>query len=469
MKASTEALTSHQSLAILIVDDEVSICEGLKAFLLPSGFDVHITNKSVFALQLFKDHHFDIAILDLMMPELDGIALLREIKNCSPETEAIMISGYGDIQNVIEAMRLGAIDFFQKPFKLQDIQRVIENTLRFRKLKTELQEVNAKYQYLSEELNIRHGKQIIGQNSGIKKIIKLMSKVAEVETTSVLITGESGTGKELIAHGIHLLSSRKDKVFLAINCSSISDTLFESEFFGHTKGSFTGAIENRLGYFETANKGTLFLDEIGDLKLQHQATLLRALEDRKITRIGSVKEIGFDVRIIAATNQNIEGLMAENKFRRDFYHRINSFVIHVPPLRERKEDIPLLLEFFIRDLSSKLNKKVTGFDKSITDLLSDYDFPGNIRELRNMVERAIILSDCSTLNPHHFPKFKTEEKKQSAEFNNAPFSFDLYKNEKELILAALREAGNNKNLAARLLNISWQSLDRRLTKFGLNL
>ncbi|MEI6899238.1 MAG: sigma-54 dependent transcriptional regulator, partial [Bacteroidota bacterium] len=286
MRTKDHILSPEGQLSILIVDDEIAIGEGLVEFLNPLGFNVKTTSRANYAFELMEVDQFDIVILDLLMPEIDGLSALKLIKSKYPETDVIMISGFGDMQNVIDAMRLGAIDFFQKPFRVQDIQRAIENTMRYRKLKNELQEANTKYHYLSQDLQLRHGKQIIGESAPMKKIFHLIKRVAETDTTSVLITGESGTGKELIARAIHLLSDRKDKLFLAVNCSSISETLFESEFFGHAKGSYTGAIDNRQGYFEAAHKGTLFLDEIGDLPLPLQAKLLRALEERKITKLG---------------------------------------------------------------------------------------------------------------------------------------------------------------------------------------
>jgi transcriptional regulator with PAS, ATPase and Fis domain len=299
--------------------------------------------------------------------------------------------------------------------------------------------------------------------------MELMRKVAQVENTSVLITGESGTGKELVARGIHYLSSRKNSYFHAVNCSAIPDTLFESEFFGHKKGAFTGATEDKAGWFEIANGGTLFLDEIVDMHPSMQSKLLRVLEDRKVRRLGASSDVSVDVRIIAATNQNIKELIDSNRFRNDLYFRINSFEIYIPPLRERPEDIPILLNYYMGLLSRKLNKKIVGIDNRIIQVAKAYAFPGNIRELRNMVERAIILveGDRLTMNEFSFAGFKEEDIKALEVINEE--IFDLEEVEKQTIIKALELTDYKKSETAQLLNITRQSLDRRLEKHNIEL
>jgi DNA-binding NtrC family response regulator len=379
-----------------------------------------------------------------------------------------MISGHGDMNSVIEAMRHDAADFFPKPFRLMDINLAIQRTTRYLDLQNKYKELEKNYSLISGEIQKSIGHQLIGKSKGMKKVISMMSKVANVENTTVLITGESGTGKELVARGIHFMSNRSKQYFHSVNCSAIPESLFESEFFGHKKGSFTGAVENKAGWFEIANKGTLFLDEIGDMPLSQQAKLLRILEERRVSRVGSHEMIDVDVRVIAASNQELMRMSHEKKFRLDLYHRISSFVIDLPPLRERKEDIPMLLQYFIDYYSKHLAKEIKRIDPAIEKELLGYAFPGNIRELRNLVERAIIISEKGILNLGDFQIGKVDPV-GSADFSlPAEDIWDLEMAERRLITKALERSNNNKSKAAELLNISWQSLDRRLKKFDIS-
>ncbi|MCD4745461.1 MAG: sigma-54 dependent transcriptional regulator, partial [Bacteroidales bacterium] len=335
-------------------------------------------------------------------------------------------------------------------------------------LNNRLKEIEQNYSLVSKELQERIGHNLIGNTPVMNSIIELMSKVAKVDNTTVLITGESGTGKELVARGIHYLSTRKKQFFHSVNCSAIPETLFESEFFGHKKGSFTGAIENKIGWFEIANNGTLFLDEISDMPQNQQAKLLRVIEERKISKLGSHNEINVDIRVIAASNQDIEKMSQKKEFRLDLYHRLSSFIIHIPPLRERKDDIPLLVSHFIKDFSLKMGKPILHVDKNILKELMYYDFPGNVRELKNMAERAVILCDNNILKLKDFHIIKpinNASKLLSEDINEV---FDLEVSEKKLIIKALKNTNYNKSKAADLLNISWQSLDRRMKKFNLS-
>jgi transcriptional regulator with PAS, ATPase and Fis domain len=363
-------------------------------------------------------------------------------------------------------MRLGAIDFFSKPFKLNEVLTSIERTKRFLAISIRLREVESNFQLVTRKLNEIQVNGIIGDSKSIKVVTDLVSKVAASDTTSVLIIGESGTGKELIAKAIHYLSPRKDNYFYAVNSSAITETLFESEFFGHAKGSFTGASENKTGWFEVSNKGTLFLDEIGDLPMGLQTKFLRVLEERKINRVGAHKEIDIDVRIIAATNQNLEKLTEQRLFRLDLYHRLSSFIIHLPALRDRKEDIPQLLYYFTDEFAKKLSKKILGVDDSVIELLSRYSFPGNVRELRNMAERAVILCDGDHLQTSHFQLSRIEKSVVSDDMNEDD-NLDLDFIEKNTIIRAIRKSAYNKSAAARILGITYQSLDRRIKKFDL--
>jgi transcriptional regulator with PAS, ATPase and Fis domain len=300
----------------------------------------------------------------------------------------------------------------------------------------------------------------------MKAAVKKMRLVAKSSDTTVLITGESGTGKDLVARGIHYMSPRKDKPYHAVNCSTIPDELFESEFFGYKKGAFTGANTDKAGWFEAADGGTLFLDEIGDMKMSLQAKLLRIMEDKKISRLGSTTLKKIDVRVIAATNQDLEQLIRENRFRQDLFHRINTFVINIPPLRERPESIPRLFAHFIEHYSTKMDCKVPKVEKEILDALLQYDFPGNVRELKHMVERALILCEDDIITFDHFDHLKIKIQKP-AEQNSHPSTRTLEMVEKESIESALRESGNNKSKAARLLNISRQALDRKIERLGI--
>jgi transcriptional regulator with PAS, ATPase and Fis domain len=306
----------------------------------------------------------------------------------------------------------------------------------------------------------------VGISSSIKTITSLILLVAQSEDTSVLITGESGTGKELVARAIHTISNRGKHPFCAVNCSAIPDTLFESEFFGYRKGAFTGALEKSMGWFELANLGTLFLDEITEIPLSMQSKFLRVLDDKIINKIGSHQEVRLNLRVTAATNQNINSLLDSNCFREDLFHRLNSFNIHVPPLRERKEDIPVLLDHFVGSISKKLNKVIHGIEKNVIEKLMNYSFPGNVRELKNMVERSVIMSQNGMISPDQF----------IIENNNSPLIkphsdsvriFNLQEIEKNTILGALKEANFNKSHAAKLLSISRQALDRKITKFDI--
>jgi len=385
------------TLNILVLDDERVFRDEIKEFLETDSFIVHLAAKPSAAFEILKQTEIDIIILDLKLPEMDGITVLQQVKELYPDVEVIMITGHGDMDAVIQAMRHGAVEFFPKPFRLIDMKAAIQRTKRYINLSNKYKEVEHSYALVSKELRESVGYEIMGTSKAIKQVVDLMTRVAKADSTSVLITGESGTGKELVARGIHYLSSRKNSYFHAVNCSAVPDSLFESEFFGHKKGAFTGANEEKIGWFEIANGGTLFLDEIVDMQQPMQSKLLRVLEDKKIRRIGSNNDISVDVRIIAATNQDLQKLLEENKFRNDLYYRLNSFEIAIPPLRERREDIPILLDYFLKLMSQKLNKKIPSVDLSVVKALTAYHFPGNVRELRNMVERALILSDGGKL------------------------------------------------------------------------
>ncbi|WP_320019323.1 sigma-54 dependent transcriptional regulator [Labilibaculum manganireducens] len=459
-------MVSISNLRILILDDEKLVRDELEEFLNDPNFRIFKAESPSEAFNIMDKNEIHIAIIDINLPEMNGLDVLEKVKHDFPEIEVIMISGYSEMDSVIHSMRLGASDFFTKPFRLRDVESAIERTKKFVHLKKSLVEVKRNYSIISEEFYKAMGYEIIGDSPQMKNLINLIGKVAKTENTSVLITGESGTGKELVARAIHYLSSRKENYFYAVNCSAIPESLFESEFFGHTKGAFTGASASKVGWFEAANKGTLFLDEIGDMQLNLQTKFLRVLEDRKIMKVGSNIEIPFDTRIIAATNQNIEGLHSEKGFRLDLYHRISSFIIHLEPLRNRKEDIPLLLDYFVKYFNRVMGKSISEIDGAVIRRLLAYEFPGNVRELKNMVERAVIICDANRLSLSHFQLTHPKEEKRRIDFSTDE-NLDLELVEMDCIRKALERSNNNKSKAADLLNITWQSLDRRIKKYKI--
>ena len=453
-------------LTILLVDDEQRVLDEIEEFLKNKKYKVFTSSNAVSAYSIIEKQHIDIVILDVKLPGVSGLDILKKIKKGSPDIEIIMISGHGDMDTVITAMRNGATDYFPKPFRLSDINHAILRTKRVVELNKKLKKAQKNIDLLSQKLMQNIGGRLLGISPAISHLKDMMAKVAASGNTSVLILGESGTGKELVAHGIHYLSKRADKPFYSVNCSAIPESLFESEFFGHKKGSFTGALEDKQGWFQIANTGTLFLDEISDMPIVQQAKLLRVLEERKVSKIGSHKIEDVDVRVIAASNKHLENMANENKFRLDLFHRLSIFVIEIPPLRDRREDIPVLVQYYIEQYANILQKNITKIDDRVTKMINEHPLPGNVRQLKNCIERAIILCDGDTLLPEHFRLAGTQN--NNSEFGNHNETFDLETNEKNLILKALENAGNNKSKAASILNITWQSLDRRMKKFGMD-
>jgi len=342
----------EKRLNILVLDDDPIIRNVLKS-MLKEKTNVFVAEKPSVAFKIMKEEAIDLLISDFMMPEMDGLDVLKKVKNEYPDIEVIMVSAEGNIDTVIGALRQGAVDYFRKPFKSEDIWISIERTRKFAELNANLNSYKNRSEYLQSVINEKIGEDIVGQSSSMEEIKKQMQQVAKTSDTSVLILGDSGTGKELVARGIHKLSDRKNEVFGAVNMSAVPDTLFESEFFGHKKGSFTGAVADKAGWFEMANKGTLFFDEIGEMDQSLQVKLLRVLEDRKFTKVGTQKEQSFDIRIIAATNKTVEEMSSGKIFRSDLYYRLSTFTIYLPPLRERREDIPLIIDHFFKTLVRK--------------------------------------------------------------------------------------------------------------------
>ena len=468
-------------LNILVLDDDPIIRNLLRSMLSDKARVTAVERPSL-AFKALNEQAVDLLISDFMLPEMNGLQVLEKVKAEYPEIEVIMISAEGDMNTVIGALRKGAVDYFKKPFRSEDIWIAIERTRKFSELNANLTSFKNKTRYLQNAITEKIGDTIVGASPAIMDIKKQMQMVAGTLDTSVLILGESGTGKELVARGIHQLSARKDEMFGAVNMSAVPETLFESEFFGHKKGSFTGAVADKAGWFEMANKGTLFFDEIGEMEQSTQVKLLRVLEDRKFTRLGTQKEQSFDIRIVAATNKTVEEMSSGKNFRADLYYRLSTFTIFLPALRDRAEDIPLLIDHFFQTLVKKMGKPVKRIHPSVYAMLKAYKFPGNIRELRNLMERAIIICEGQEVIPSNFPHIvqpghavapqavaphppatATEVPSEAASED----IFDLKEVEKNTILKALEMTGYNKNEAAKLLNIEWNALYRRMQKYGI--
>ncbi len=454
-------------ITILIVDDEKRLRDELGEYLGKRYQEVILCGNPLEALKILDINNIDIMILDIRLPEMSGLEVLKKVKEQYPSIEVIMISGHGDMESVIEAMRCGAIDYFPKPFRVMEVENAIHRTQKFIHLKKKLQQSERTISMLTNKLYSQSGSPMIGRSKAMLDVFDLMHRVAMSDQTSVLITGESGTGKELVAHGIHDLSQRKSKTFNSVNCSAITDSLFESEFFGHKKGSFTGAVDDRTGWFEMASNGTLFLDEIGDMPLTQQAKILRVLEDKKVLPVGGKNTIEVDVRVIAASNQHLEQMTTEKTFRSDLYHRLSTFIIHLPPLRERKEDISDLVLYYANFFGHRMNKKELFMDEKTIQLLQNYQFPGNIRELRNIVERAVILCDGKELLPSHFPILQDKKSKFGTKTTITESLSHLDNAQYQAITNALSQTKNNKNKAAELLGITWQTLQRRMKKYDI--
>jgi DNA-binding NtrC family response regulator len=453
---------------ILILEDEASISKGIQVFLQHDGYKAETAHAPSEARKLLEKQKFDVLISDLKLPEMDGTDFIKEVAPQYPDLEFIMISGHAEMPDVIEAMRLGVIDFIPKPFSLRDISISLRRTQNFIRLNQKLRSSESKTRKLIERESGQVENRLVYQSESMQQIVKLVELIANVEEVPVLITGESGTGKELIARRIYQSSTRQKHPFITANCAAIPFDLFESEFFGHTKGAFTGAVSDQPGLFELADKGFLFLDEIGELDLRLQSKLLRAIENLEIKRVGGKGHTKVNTRLIAATNQQLIDLVKQGKFRNDLFHRLSVFIIHIPPLRERRDDVLPLFNHFLNRAATKTRKPVPACSKELKKALMSYAFPGNVRELKNMTERAMIIGneDMLTLDHFHFPFLKKGS--QFTETNTLTADqFDLKNAERQMIERALEHANGNKSKAARLLKITPQSLRRRMEKYNL--
>ncbi len=453
------------NLKVLILDDEIQFTEELAEFFQNTGFKTFIANTSAEGYAVLKKEAIDLLVLDVRLPGINGLDILKEVKKLYPGIEVIIVSAHGDMDTVIRAMRLGALDYLRKPFRTMDIQIAIERTEKFLILQQRIKQMEEKNSLISKNLEEKIDRHLIGVSPQILHVLDLAMKAAKFPDINVLITGESGTGKENIARIIHFSSTRKDYLLYTVNSSSITDSLLESEFFGHKKGSFTGAIADKKGFFEVCDHGTLFLDEIADMPLNLQSKVLRAIEEKKIARVGDTHQISTDFRIISATNHELDKLVEEKKFRLDLLHRLNTLHIHIPPLRERPEDIEPLLLYFNEDFSKKINKPTNPIEKDVIRMLQNYEFPGNVRELKNMTERAVILSQGQSLSIHDFTlKIKGKHFR-----SNESVRSTLSENEIEMIRNALHNCEFNQNAAAGLLGISRDSLIRKMKKYHIQI
>ncbi len=449
---------------ILIVDDELGARESLRIILKNRGYNLLVAASGKEALRIYRQDHPHITLLDIIMPDLDGLKVLKEIKRIDAKALVIMITAAKSIETAVEAMKLGAYDYITKPFNVDEIRLIVKKAFSNLDLVGEVE-------YLRAEIGRVYGlDNIIGKSKAIKNISSLIKRVADTKLT-VLIQGESGTGKELVARAIHFNSLLKNRPFVDVNCAAIPETLMESELFGHEKGAFTGAHERKLGRFELANGGVLFLDEIGDLSLSNQSKILRFLQERQFTRVGGSKPIMVDVRVIAATNKNLEKAMKDGSFREDLYYRMNVFPIFIPPLRQRKEDIPPLVNHFIRK-STHQRKNIKGISNKALELLINYRWPGNVRELENVIERAVALCSRSTISPDDLPQDIREGVELGVDEDavlEGKLSFEEAEGtfERNIILKALEKSNYVQSRAADLLGISRRILKYKMDRLGI--
>jgi len=453
---------------ILIVDDEAFIRENLERILADDGYRPFSTDSGEEAVRRVSEEEIDLVLLDLNLGHRSGLDVLRELREVDPEVLVIIITGYGTVESAVEALKLGAYDYIKKPFKADAIHLIV-------KLALETQNLRREVRHLKREGGVQFGQtDMIGSSPQLLQVFHQIQEVAKHEHATVLITGESGTGKELVARAIHQLSPRKERAFVEINCGSLPFNLLETELFGHERGAFTDAKNRKIGLIEESNGGTVFLDEIGEMDLNLQVKLLRVLEDRKIRRLGGVRNIDIDVRVIAATNRDLKQAIDDREFREDLYYRLNVFPIHMPPLRERREDIPQLLDHFFKRFSREFNKAIRDVSRPAIDLLMRYHWPGNVRELRNVVERICIMHNAEVITPEMLPR----EIWGGPPRRQAPFSFEIPPEgivveeiinqvEKDLISKALAITGGNVAKTSRLLSLPRGTLRYKLEKYQL--
>jgi DNA-binding NtrC family response regulator len=458
---------------ILIIDDEPTIGEGCRRVLEKENYEALYQQSGKMGLKEVLTGQYDLILLDLLLPEIEGMEILRSIKSRGIPSAVIIITGYGTVQTAVEAIKLGATDYISKPFSPDELIIHVNKVFQHMDLRNE----NIA---LRKELNLQEGfTGIIGESASMKQVFKLIKRVAPTES-NILITGESGTGKEVIAQAIHRASFRKDQPFIACDCGALTPTLLESELFGHVKGSYSGAISTKQGLFEIANNGTLFLDEVSNISLEIQSKLLRVLETRKLRKVGDTQERNINIRLIAATNQDLAKMVEDGTFRNDLYYRLEVIPIHLPPLCERKEDIVVLATSFLENVKKTGDLRARYFSQESIEVLEKYPWPGNIRELKNLVERVAILCDAETIEAKHLPREikKAFDQPEVNDFPDTWEGFRLYKQqakdkilrriEKEFLINALSNAGGNVSRAAKNIGMQRTNFHSLLKKYKIN-
>jgi len=447
---------------ILVVDDEKNIRMGLSKALELDGYEVFMAEDGSEAMKMMVKTEIDLVLTDLRMPRVSGEELLKKISSAYPTVPVIILTGHGTVENAVNAMRDGAYDFLTKPLNLDRLSLLVKRALSSR-------EMVLKHRELQEEIrkleNRKNKASFIGKSSQMQRVFELIQQVASTRA-SVLITGESGVGKELVADAIHDFSQRMDKPFIKVHCAALSESLLESELFGHEKGSFTGAAAQRKGRFEMSDGGTIFLDEIGEINPSVQIKILRVLQEREFERVGGNQPISVDTRIIAATNRDLKSEIAKGNFREDLYYRLNVVNIHIPPLRERKEDIPLLASAFLKEFSEENGKSIEGIDNKAAMALYNYSWPGNIRELRNCIESAVVLSRGHFILPQDLPPDISASAEDQSSIR-IPMGTTMAESEKLIIRSTLNFTGGNKSKTAEVLGIGRKTLHRKIHDFGL--
>ena len=447
---------------ILVVDDEPAHRQMIEAVLDAEGYEIVQAEHGGAAISAVENRFYDLVIMDVRMPDVDGIEALQKIKQISPDIPVIIMTAYASVDTAVDALKSGAYDYLIKPLDIDELKLLVDKALRYHQLEQE-------NLFLKERLNDRFDfSNIIGRSPAMQKLFETIALVAPSEAT-VLIAGESGTGKELIANAIHQNSPRKDSVLIKVNCAALPETLLESELFGHEKGAFTGAITRKQGRFQLAHKSSIFLDEIAEMAPATQAKILRVLQEREFEPVGSTQTMKVDTRVIAATNRNLEEEIQAGRFREDLYYRLNVVTVDVPSLRQRRDDIPLLADFFLKRYAQKNRRVIKGFTPRATDLLMRYDWPGNVRELENIIERAVIMARGEMITPLEFSVElqALAENAEDAEIDLSP-GRSLKEVEKVMILRTLKETGGNRTHAARVLGISRRTLQLKLKKYGIN-
>lgn len=450
------------SIKILVADDEPSHRQMIEAVLTAEGYEVTQAEDGQAAISAVEEKFYDLVIMDVRMPNVDGLQALQNIKQISPGIPVIIMTAYASVGSAVEALKSSAYDYLIKPLDIDELKILVAKALRFHQLEQE----NI---YLKERLNDRFDfSNIIGRSPSMTRLFEAVALVAPSDAT-VLIVGESGTGKELIANAIHQNSPRKDQPFIKVNCAALPETLLESELFGHEKGAFTGAMARKQGRFQLAHNSSILLDEVAEMAPTTQAKILRVLQERQFEPVGSTQTIKVDTRVIVATNKNLEKEIQEGRFREDLYYRLNVVTVDVPPLRQRREDIPLLADFFLKQYAEKNRRPIDGFTPRATDLLMRHDWPGNVRELENIIERAVIMARGEMITPMEFPidLQNLDEDLKESRIDLTP-GRSLKEVEKAMILRTLEEVEGNRTHAARILGISRRTLQLKLKEYGIN-